>query len=289
MDRVKADSEFYASLDYDRTRYTEDIAVDARLFLVAVRNALLSDPIDTDLLPFANTDANMKEEDSEDKSSPSGLVGSRGDRTGPGRTTGPAGSGNAARGTKRKTAADGGRGATTSKAKKPKRGTSTQNCKSNNDSTDSGKSTGSDRSNSNRSSAKKAAPSTAAPTSTIGARSEVACRVKEDGKATWILGRVIRYVSEAKKYEVMDCGDDEKKKTHMVFKKYIRVLPKKPLDFAKGSRVHAVYPDTTVFYPATISGRRGRQALCMFDDEEEDEENQAKEVNARFVIEFQAP
>jgi len=53
------------------------------------------------------------------------------------------------------------------------------------------------------------------------------------------------------------------------------------------TRVLAIYPDTTVFYPATIRSSRktGKQLYYAleFDDEDEDEEI-VKHVPARYVI-----
>jgi SAGA-associated factor 29 len=118
----------------------------------------------------------------------------------------------------------------------------------------------------------------------IPAGSEVACRVKEDGQPTWILAKVRRYVSESKKYDVTDSGDEDGLKTHMVFKKHIRVLPKKAQDFEAGTRVLAVYPDTTTYYAAIVRSRRGANYALVFDDEDEEEANVTKEVNARHVF-----
>lgn len=138
---------------------------------------------------------------------------------------------------------------------------------------------GSDSSNGNGKNA-----STAGGNASIPPQSEVACRVKENGTATWILAKVRRYVSEQKKYEVTDSGEDEELKTHMVFKKHIRVVPKKAPDFEPGKRVLAVYPDTTTYYAAVVKSRRGSNFVLVFDDEDEEEENLAKEVDARHVF-----
>jgi SGF29 tudor-like domain len=363
--RIKTDAEFYDSLEYDRTRYTEDIAVAARVFLIAVRNALRCDPVvgDLDTTSAGRADLLLKDKNKAASAASAAsaaaaaaaagaspapaVVTSSGTGTASASASGsaPATTGKAvtsssaaaaahaatqpavaaprtssgsnnnnadrknnatssqadgtARGTKRPAPGPPSRSgnASSQKQKKAKRSPSTSNNAGSAAADAAGTSGGSDGSN-GRSTTAAASHNGASAVggagngngsgggggnTSIPARSDVACKVKEDGKVSWILAKVSRYVSELKKYEVTDSGDDERVKKHMVFKKNIRVLPKKPFDFENKQRVLAVYPDTTVFYPATVTGRRGKHIQCLFDDEE-DMMYPTKEVDARFVI-----
>jgi hypothetical protein len=292
MSRVKADAEFYDSLDYDRTRYSEDIAVAARIFLIAVRNALRSDPIDLEAMSTVGRAGLPK---SEGKAPPSPAAANSAAPAAVAAIS-PKGGGTAdrkdhasnqadanGRGTKRPAPGPPGRNASSQKPKKTKRSPSSSIAGSA-AAEAAGNSGGSDGSNGRNSTTVGQVNSNGGGGNTsIPPRSDVACKVKEDGKVSWILAKVSRYVSELKKYEVTDSGDDQRVKKHMVFKKNIRVLPKKPYEFENKQRVLAVYPDTTVFYPATVTGRRGKQIQCLFDDED-DIIYPTKDVDARFVI-----
>jgi SGF29 tudor-like domain len=330
MANVKADSDFYASLDYDRARYTEDIAEAACVFLVAVRNGLLSDPVNPDALTTRFTgrvDEPLTRGTKRPATAQPGrsTVGAPGGGHGPGGTpvtssgqpkpkklkrshaaanvvSGTTGPGTGAR--------SGGLGDSRDGVVACARNTTggSVNASSHSHVIGNNLSSTTHGTNNNRTSNGPGltSPGIGANTGIISGnnrvnpactdkgsggntsippRSEVACRVKEDGNTTWILAKVTRYVSESKKYQVVDSGDEDGLKNHMVFKKHIRVLPKKIIDLSAGTRVLAVYPDTTVFYPATIVGaRNGKNIRCMFDDEEEDEENVTKDVDARYVI-----
>ena len=122
---------------------------------------------------------------------------------------------------------------------------------------------------------------------------EVAVRVKDGGKFLWLLGQVLGYSQDTKKYEVLDLGEDEDgntsgtQKKYNVHRRYIRTILKRPnYSREKGSRVYALYPDTTVFYPATVKAsaksRESKQYSLEFDEEEDDDS--AKDVDAKYVI-----
>lgn len=310
--RIKADAEYFDKLEYDRSRYSEDVAVAARIFLIAVRNAIDTGSYDVD--SSSADHAPQSNRTSQENLNTLRASGTNGASSGGGRSSGvdhrggknmtsggPGGSGSLSvavnstgRGTKRPGAGQTGRNSA-QKTKKTKRnhgpnglgpasdiGNGNGNGNGNGIA-DSPSVSGKAAGNGNHSLSGNGA--SAAANATLLPRSEVACRVKEDGNTTWILAKVIRYVSEAKKYEVSDSGDDEGQKTHMVFKKHIRTLTKKASDFESGARCFAVYPDTTVFYPATVIGRRGRQVQCVFDDEDDDEDV-PKEVDGRHVLPF---
>lgn len=122
-------------------------------------------------------------------------------------------------------------------------------------------------------------PNTAA---TIPPKTQVACLTRNSGDQEWILGRISRYIPESKKYEVLDEVDEDE--TYKVPRKNIRVIPKKAQSFEPKKRVLAVYPYTTVFYPAVLVTRSGKNWLVEFDDEEAEEQNQLKEVDGRLVM-----
>lgn len=118
--------------------------------------------------------------------------------------------------------------------------------------------------------------------SVIPAKTQVACFDRSTGRQ-WVLGRVSRYLPDAKKYEVLDDADGEEQ-IYRVFKKNIRVIPKKPQSFDTKKKVLAVYPQTTVFYPARLVNRKGKSWVVEFDDEDESEESKLKEIDGRLIM-----
>mmetsp|Transcript_12380 Transcript_12380/g.37765 ORF Transcript_12380/g.37765 Transcript_12380/m.37765 type:complete len:254 (+) Transcript_12380:488-1249(+) len=130
----------------------------------------------------------------------------------------------------------------------------------------------------------------------------VACQVRDEssGDAQWILGKVVQYFPDSKRYQVLDVGDSEEAeidenavanpKFYKLARNKIRVLPEVPnVDLAAQARILAVYPNTTVFYPATVKTcartRSDLSYLLEFDDEEEEEGNtRCKAVPARHVL-----
>lgn len=192
--------------------------------------------------------------------------------------------------------------------------------------------------------AKKAGSGTGSPVGVPGSNesrrvqpsTEVACRVRDlgcPGGWTWILGTVVSYAPDVKKYYVMDAaadadaaaeqpaasGEDANPenthpssrrrvhgKRHAVTRKQLSILTAEPpVPHTAGSRVLAMYPDTTTFYPATIVtcpppspvsvtgatpvGRptpRQGSYLLHFDDE--DGESMVKRVAARYVTSLAA-
>lgn len=99
----------------------------------------------------------------------------------------------------------------------------------------------------------------------------------------WVLGTISRYLPDIKKYEVLDDADGEDVK-YRVFKRNIRVIPKRAQTFDPKKPVLAVYPATTVFYPAALVTRRGKNWTVEFEDEDDQESNKFKEVDARLII-----
>lgn len=118
-------------------------------------------------------------------------------------------------------------------------------------------------------------------TSPIPAKTQVACLTEPNGYPEWVLGRVARYVPESKKYEVID--EDADGDVYRVSRKNIRVIPKKPQNFEPKQRVLAVYPLTTVFYPASLVKKSGKNWLVEFDDEDANT-TRLKEVQGHYVM-----
>lgn len=126
-------------------------------------------------------------------------------------------------------------------------------------------------------------PKRSAMANVIATGTLVAC-LDRTQSPMWVLGRVDKYLPEVKKYEVLDDADGEEQ-TYRVFKRNIRVIPKKPLSLDPHNRVLAVYPNTTVFYPASLVRRgRGKAWVVEFDDEDDQEEAKFKEVDGRLII-----
>ncbi|EFA77732.1 DUF1325 family protein [Heterostelium album PN500] len=80
---------------------------------------------------------------------------------------------------------------------------------------------------------------------------QVAAKEKSNN---WILAKVGSYNSKTQKYEVIDEDEDESKKFHVSIKDIIQ-LPSAnslPPTFAANTKVLAMFPDTTTFYPAVV-------------------------------------
>jgi len=108
--------------------------------------------------------------------------------------------------------------------------------------------------------------------------SEVAAKVNKD----WILAKVSRYFPDKGKYEVIDENIDaeDSLQQHKQYKLdrdcIIPLQPDSSEESKKGSIVLAIYPDTTVFYNATVvktpsqAPYRGtREYLLKFIDDDE--------------------
>lgn len=117
----------------------------------------------------------------------------------------------------------------------------------------------------------------------IAKGTQVACLV-QTSNLMWVLGRVNRYLPDSKKYEIDDDADGERQK-YLVLKKDLRVIPKRPPQFDMKKRVRAVYPLTTVFYPATLVARIGKGRWAVeFDDEDDLVSDKIKHVDGRLIL-----
>ncbi|RYH18280.1 hypothetical protein EON65_27400 [archaeon] len=95
----------------------------------------------------------------------------------------------------------------------------------------------------------------------IQADTEVAFRISENKHDSIMLGRVIQYRSEISYYDIQDVDDSRK---YSIPESQVFALGQ--MDFnhkklSKGDKVFALYPDTTIFYPAVIIQAPRRSAL----------------------------
>lgn len=128
---------------------------------------------------------------------------------------------------------------------------------------------------------KKIRSSKPSANSPIPKGTQVACLDKSSGEM-WVLGRVTKYMSDTKKYEVLDHDGEEQR--YRVTRENLRVIPKRPQSFEIGKPVLAVYPSTTVFYKAKLVSRKGKNWAVEFEDEDDNDSNKIKEVDGRFIL-----
>lgn len=214
---IAAKEKMWMSLEWDRNRFSHDLAQAASQLLSAIAFSDHADPIDLNLL-------------SEDGASSGDAGSSQRDSQGS----------KASRGSKRRAETDASRAKPTKKSK---------------------------RSNHN---------------TILTPGTQVAC-LDKSANQFWVLGYVNRYLSDIKKYEVLDDADGEEQ-TYRVFKKHLRVIPKKSPTFEPKKKVLAVYPGTTVFYPARLVSRKGKNWMVEFDDEDESDEGPLKEIDGRLIL-----
>lgn len=117
----------------------------------------------------------------------------------------------------------------------------------------------------------------------ISKGTQVACLDRSTSSTMWVLGSVSKYIPESKKYEVLDLADGEEQKYRVVIKN-VRVIPKRSQTLDPEKPVLAVYPATTVFYPAKLISRKGKNWDVEFEGEEDDESNKIKEVDGRLIL-----
>lgn len=76
----------------------------------------------------------------------------------------------------------------------------------------------------------------------------------------WILGRVIHYHQDTGVYEIADV-DDSRRYNIPESQVHLLDMADSQRRLCRGEEVHAVYPDTTSFYPATVSQAPRRSAV----------------------------
>ncbi|EGC36465.1 hypothetical protein DICPUDRAFT_54579 [Dictyostelium purpureum] len=113
-----------------------------------------------------------------------------------------------------------------------------------------------------------------------------------DTKLQWILAKVNSYSPKTQKYEVIDEDEDEPKRFSVGSKDILQLpspnnLPQIPLQ----TKVLAMFPDTTAFYPAVVvnvhkvKGKPTHYHL-HFEDDQENGETPNRRVNAQHVIQL---
>mmetsp|Transcript_9312 Transcript_9312/g.13784 ORF Transcript_9312/g.13784 Transcript_9312/m.13784 type:complete len:295 (-) Transcript_9312:55-939(-) len=99
----------------------------------------------------------------------------------------------------------------------------------------------------------------------------VCAKVESDDGILWIKGKIVSPSKKFDGYRIEDLElpeDEGQVKIHDVLKTDIIVLPKTIIDWPKGTRVRAVYPQTTVFYPAVVVDTSGsKNFLLQFEDD----------------------
>lgn len=91
--------------------------------------------------------------------------------------------------------------------------------------------------------------------------SQIAFRITIDpNDQTLILGQVLNYKSESNMYEIIDIDDHQK---YTLPESHVLALGQADLmkKISKGENIYALYPDTTIFYPAVIIQAPKRSVL----------------------------
>lgn len=125
---------------------------------------------------------------------------------------------------------------------------------------------------------------------------QVCARVTDpsSGDPMWILAKITNSNPARDEYEIedVDTGDEDEQESHksyIVTREDLVIIPKsfsQHLGYEKGSRVLAMYPDTTCFYPATIADIDGKEYYLHFDDDDENGKTPKRKVNYRYVCSF---
>ena len=128
-------------------------------------------------------------------------------------------------------------------------------------------------------------------------------KVAAKHNSTWILGSIIRYVASREQYEVQDedydSGDDDSAATFLVDWKGTAPLPRVENEgdyrsrvigwqnLAVHTRVLAMYPHTTSFYPATVIDSKRNDTVVQFDDDDDPETHRPRKTNVpnRYILE----
>ncbi|KAL0486702.1 hypothetical protein AKO1_001626 [Acrasis kona] len=121
---------------------------------------------------------------------------------------------------------------------------------------------------------------------------KVAAKASDSGD--WILGSVVKYLADKKKYEIEDEDDDSNRKRYKLNKRLVVGLPRlfdASKVFPKGSQVLAMFPNTTTFYPAIVDREPNKQNnffyMLRFEDDEEDGKVVSRKVTHKHVIPMQ--
>ena len=93
----------------------------------------------------------------------------------------------------------------------------------------------------------------------ISAGSEVACKPLVD-EADIILGKVLAYHSDVGVYDIVDI-DESKRYNVPENQVFILDFIENQRKLLKGESIHAIYPDTTSFYPAIVTQASRKSAM----------------------------
>jgi len=126
---------------------------------------------------------------------------------------------------------------------------------------------------------------------TISSGQQVAAR---DAKSSqWILAKVNGFNQKTQKYEVIDEDEDEPKRFSVAPKDVIQLptLSNLPPTFANNTKVLAMFPDTTAFYPAvvvSVTKTKGKPThyTLHFEDDQENGQTPNRKVSSLHVISF---
>jgi hypothetical protein len=129
---------------------------------------------------------------------------------------------------------------------------------------------------------------------------QVAAKVtRTDENGSWILAYVLRYYPESETYDVQD-EDDTSKLIRLPWNHVMRLSTGEEGWLDKGSKVMAIFPETTSFYRAIVSKHpvwtdgkgdgdngkpRVKEVILKFeDDEDQDGKTPHRRVPSRYVI-----
>ena len=133
-----------------------------------------------------------------------------------------------------------------------------------------------------------------------GQGDQVAAKVtRTDENGSWILAYVLRYYPESETYDVQD-EDDTSKLIRLPWNHVMRLSTGQEGWLDKGSKVMAIFPETTSFYRAIVSKHpvwtdgkgegdngkpRVKEVILKFeDDEDQDGKTPHRRVPSRYVI-----
>ncbi|KAF2075337.1 hypothetical protein CYY_003366 [Polysphondylium violaceum] len=126
---------------------------------------------------------------------------------------------------------------------------------------------------------------------TISSGQQVAA--KDSKSSQWILAKVNGFNQKTQKYEVIDEDEDEPKRFSVAPKDVIQLptLSTLPPTFANNTKVLAMFPDTTAFYPAvvvSVTKTKGKPThyTLHFEDDQENGQTPNRRVSALHVISF---
>eukprot|EP01133_Synstelium_polycarpum_P007361 gene7361-8574_t len=117
---------------------------------------------------------------------------------------------------------------------------------------------------------------------------------REKSSSNWILAKVNGYNAKTQKYEVIDEDEEESKRFSVGLKDIIQ-LPQPhqlPPTFAASTKVLAMFPDTTTFYPALVvssqkvKNKTSQYTLHFDDDQGDNGQTPSRRVAAQYVVSY---